>query len=138
MEQIDKANRIIIRCDHCRDFNGMDDEVYHCMRKGGYVSAFFQKHGREAAVTHHNHNGEDVGGALTRFLNEILINNITVGSGLRILGAPPGLSQPKSGAREGRGLSLPRAGFVARETRPTRSGRGAIRTSAATPQASQG
>uniref|UniRef100_A0AAV1V4S7 Endonuclease/exonuclease/phosphatase domain-containing protein n=1 Tax=Peronospora matthiolae TaxID=2874970 RepID=A0AAV1V4S7_9STRA len=45
----------------CGDFNDYDDPVYRLVTKHGFVSMFAHRHGREARITHCNHNNREVG-----------------------------------------------------------------------------
>ena len=45
----------------CGDFNDQRDPVHHCILDHGYASAFCTVHGRDAHVTHCNHNHGEVG-----------------------------------------------------------------------------
>lgn len=45
----------------CGDFNDYNDPVYRLVTKHGFASMFAQLHGREARITHCNHNNREVG-----------------------------------------------------------------------------
>ncbi|KAL4150930.1 hypothetical protein PRNP1_010319 [Phytophthora ramorum] len=45
----------------CGDFNDYDDPVYRLVTKHGFASMFAHLHGREARITHCNHNNREVG-----------------------------------------------------------------------------
>ncbi|KAI9918544.1 hypothetical protein PsorP6_011583 [Peronosclerospora sorghi] len=45
----------------CGDFNDYDDPVYRLVTKHGFASTFAHLHGREARITHCNHNNREVG-----------------------------------------------------------------------------
>ncbi|RLN02141.1 hypothetical protein BBJ28_00019175, partial [Nothophytophthora sp. Chile5] len=45
----------------CGDFNDFNDPVYRLVTKHGFTSTFAQVHGREARITHCNHNNREVG-----------------------------------------------------------------------------
>ncbi|CAI5741622.1 unnamed protein product [Hyaloperonospora brassicae] len=45
----------------CGDFNDYDDPVYRLVTKHGFASMFAHRHGREARITHCNHNNREVG-----------------------------------------------------------------------------
>ncbi|EEY55141.1 uncharacterized protein PITG_20507 [Phytophthora infestans T30-4] len=45
----------------CGDFNDYNDPVYRLVTKHGYASLFAEMHGREARITHCNHNNREVG-----------------------------------------------------------------------------
>ncbi|CAI5700460.1 hypothetical protein KXD40_007213 [Peronospora effusa] len=45
----------------CGDFNDYDDPVYRLVTKNGFASMFAHLHGREARITHCNHNNREVG-----------------------------------------------------------------------------
>ncbi|KAG7380059.1 hypothetical protein PHYPSEUDO_007805 [Phytophthora pseudosyringae] len=45
----------------CGDFNDYNDPVYRLVTKHGFASMFAHLHGREARITHCNHNNREVG-----------------------------------------------------------------------------
>ncbi|CAH0474916.1 unnamed protein product [Peronospora belbahrii] len=45
----------------CGDFNDYDDPVYRLVTRNGFASIFAHLHGREARITHCNHNNREVG-----------------------------------------------------------------------------
>jgi hypothetical protein len=45
----------------CGDFNDFNDPVHNMVMKHGYSSVFNKIHGREARITHCNHNNREVG-----------------------------------------------------------------------------
>lgn len=45
----------------CGDFNDFNDPVHQLIMEQGYDSAFAYVHGREARITHCNHNNREVG-----------------------------------------------------------------------------
>ncbi|GMF15598.1 unnamed protein product [Phytophthora lilii] len=45
----------------CGDFNDYNDPVYRLVTKHGFASMFAHMHGREARITHCNHNNREVG-----------------------------------------------------------------------------
>ncbi|KAF1315950.1 Transcriptional effector ccr4-related protein, partial [Globisporangium splendens] len=45
----------------CGDFNDFNDPVHSLVMKSGYASVFAHLHGREAKITHCNHNNREVG-----------------------------------------------------------------------------
>lgn len=45
----------------CGDFNDYNDPVYRLVTKHGFASMFAHTHGREARITHCNHNNREVG-----------------------------------------------------------------------------
>jgi protein angel len=45
----------------CGDFNDYDDPVYRLVTRHGFASMFAEMHGREARITHCNHNNREVG-----------------------------------------------------------------------------